>query len=160
MMSKGMKVIRHVQQETYLFPESAFEEFSLLFIIKSKWTGNLVQIFSNSKLFPNITLFRITLTDNSLLVYNDNDDYLKFDFQFGKRNWRQFALSVKKDIVTFFSDCENIESQQFQRNLTLWEERGRIVVGDRQSQHSSDGGFNVSRNFGLHSVQCPTDLFF
>lgn len=127
------QVNRHREREAYTLPHSAFAGFSILFIVKSGWTGNLIQLVSHLKPTANITLFKITLTDDSLLIYNENVDYVELNFPPGKRKWQQLALRVKNETISLFNDCENIDTQPFPRNFSLWTNlSGKIVVGDVQ----------------------------
>ena len=136
------QVSRHVQREAYTLPQSVFAGFSILFIVKSGWKGSLIELISHPKPTVNVTLFRIILTNNSLLVYNENDDYIKFNFPPGKRKWQQLALRVKNDTISLFNDCENIDTQPFSRNFSLWTKlSGKIVVGNLKNE---DSGLKVS----------------
>ncbi|CAB4044413.1 Hypothetical predicted protein, partial [Paramuricea clavata] len=128
----GQKHSRHIKQD-YLFPRQTAEEFSLLFIIKTGWTGNLIQFFSSSELPPVIHLFRISLTSSSLMLYNEKGESVRFGLQPGTATWRQLAVRVVKDSIALYSTCEDAPMISFPRNLTLWREGG-VVVGDEDHE--------------------------
>ena len=73
---KEVKFSRALEQKPYLFPEG----FSFLFITKSSWTGNLVQLLTTPKPFPRLTLLTISVTNTSLVITKDDGDMLSFDF--------------------------------------------------------------------------------
>ena len=142
MLELGRLRTRHVKQD-YLFPSQTPEEFSLLFIIKTGWTGNLIQILSTSDLLPIAHLFRISLTSTSLKAYNEKGESVSFALEPSEAEWRQLAFSVVKGSVALYKSCEEAPLKAFPRNLTLWQE-GSVIVGDED--HDSDDHFEVGCN--------------
>lgn len=136
----GRKQSRHVKQDQ-LFPQQAAEDFSLLFIIKTGWTGNLIQFFSSPAFPPVIHLFRIALTESYLTIFNDKAESVGFPLEPGAATWRQLAIHVVKNSVALYSTCEDAPMHSFPRNLTLWKEGG-VVVGDED--HESENHLEVS----------------
>ena len=122
-------------QQDYLFPKQTAEEFSLLFIVKTGWTGNLIQFFSSSSLSrPIFHLFRIRLTNISLTIYNEKGATASFALEpYDTAQWRQLAVRVVKNSVTLYSSCEDAQLKLFPRNLTLWQQ-GSVVVGDEDHE--------------------------
>ena len=140
LLELGRKQSRHVQQDQ-LFPQQTAEDFSLLFVIKTGWTGNLIQFFSSRRFPPIIHLFRISLTESYLTVFNEKAESVRFSLKPGAVTWRQLAIRVAKNSVAFYSACEDAPMHSFSRNLTLWKEGG-VVVGDED--HESDNHLEVS----------------
>lgn len=141
LLEMGRRQSRHVQQDQ-LFPQQTAEEFSLLFVIKTGWTGNLIQFFSSPKFPPVIHLFRISLMESSLTVFNEKADSVSFSLEPGATTWRQLAVRVVKNSVALYSACEDAPMHSFSRNLTLWKEGG-VVVGDED--HEGENHLEVSK---------------
>lgn len=133
-LEPGKKANGHVKYN-YLFPEAAANRFSILFVIKNGFTGNLIKLFATSDLFSVTHLFRVSLTKSSLSVHNDNGENVSYNLEETFGTWRQLALSVEDDSLILYTSCKETSSRFLKRNLTLWN-KVHVVVGEEAHKHN------------------------
>lgn len=133
-LEPGKKANGHVKYN-YLFPEAAANRFSILFVIKNGFTGNLIKLFATSDLVSVTHLFRVSLTKSSLSVHNDNGENVSYNLEETYGTWRQLALSVEDDSLILYTSCKETSSRFLKRNLTLWN-KVHVVVGEEAHKHN------------------------